>query len=79
MLGEDFLGSKTFAACFALSLETLSGVGDYVEGFETGMGTYMTDCFLFLSKWSVVPGTVFPVTRIRSLSRSQMFRLQMGR
>jgi hypothetical protein len=50
---------------------------NYVEGLETGVGADMTNCFLFLSEWLVVPGTVFPITGIRPLSRSQMFYLQM--
>ena len=50
---------------------------NYVEGLETSVGADMTDSFLFLSEWFVVPGTVFPITCIRSLSRSKMFRLQM--
>ena len=50
---------------------------NYVESLETGVGADMTDGFLFLSEWLMVPGTIFPITGIRPLSRSQMFRLQM--
>lgn len=52
---------------------------DYVKCFETGMGADVTDCFLFLSEWFMVPGTMFPITCIRPLPRSKMFNLQMCR